>query len=81
MDELSWRVRLAKSNINILNIDEKRWFYEFMYHPKRGATKWCKTYYELPYTWENGYEKDPITISESIEDEVLNLRKRLESED
>lgn len=57
MDEtnLSWRARLAKSNINILNIalvktDQgivNRWFVEFTYHPKPGTFKWCKTYIDI----------------------------------
>ena len=80
MDEMSWRARLAKSNINILNIDEgdghhdtpERWFYEFMYHPKPGQTKWSKTFYET----KRGC--DPECISQEIKDEVLKLRKELE---
>lgn len=72
MDEMSWRARLAKSNINILNIDEGRWYYEFMYHPRPGQTKWCKTFYET----KRG--RDPECISQEIKDEVLKLRKELE---
>ena len=78
MDGMSWQARLAKKNINILNIDKERWFYEFMYHPKQGVTKWCKTYYKLPWTWENGTEVNPDIISKGIEEEVLELRKELE---
>lgn len=57
MDEtnLSWRARLAKSNINILKVEIintshgpiYRWFFEFTYHPKPGTFKWCKTYYDI----------------------------------
>ena len=88
MDELSWRARLAKSNINILNIDEVRWYYEFMYHPRPGQTKWCKTYYEVPsemvvpkdapWDWFKLHENDPEKIAEMLQKEVLSLRKELE---
>ena len=88
MDELSWRARLAKSNINILNIDNHRWYYEFMYHPKPGQTKWCKTYYMVPDRVEVP-EADPVhwiklsydenDIAEAILAEVLKLRKELEA--
>lgn len=89
MDELSWRARLAKSNINILNIDNSRWYYEFMYHPKPGQTKWCKTYYEIPMKtvipdddpvmWYKELEKDAEKIAEDIRRKVLDLRKELEA--
>ena len=85
MDEMSWRARLAKSNINILNIDEDRWYYEFMYHPKPGQTKWCKTFYEVNI---KGLEFSPTgsiihmesseKIAGNILSEVLKLRKELE---
>lgn len=85
MDEMSWRARLAKSNINILNIDEDRWYYEFMYHPHHGQTKWCKTFYEVDV---KGIEcspsgahlrmESPELIAENILSEVLKLRKELE---
>ena len=87
MDELSWRAKLAKSNINILGIDKDRWFYEFMYHPKYGQTKWCKTYYKVPEKIDVP-EADPVQwikfsyneddIAEAIRAEVLALRKELE---
>lgn len=72
MDELSWRARLAKSNINILNIDDERWYYEFMYHPRPGQTKWCKTYMNCKMG------RDPEVVSRQLQDEVLKLRKELE---
>ena len=88
MDGLSWRARLAKSNINILNIDDERWYYEFMYHPKPGQTKWCKTYLEVPsemvvpkdapWDWFKLHEDDPEKIAEILREEVLRLRKELE---
>jgi hypothetical protein len=87
MDEMSWRARLAKSNINILNIDDERWYYEFMYHPKYGQTKWCKTYYKVPKNVDVP-EADPVQwiktapneedIASYIQSEVLKLRKELE---
>ena len=46
-ESLSWPAKLARRNINILNIDEKRWFFEFMYHPYNGQTKWCKTFINI----------------------------------
>lgn len=89
MDEnLSWRAKLAKSNINILGVDKDRWFYEFMYHPKYGQTKWCKTYYKVPFNivvpddpvkWYRELENDEEKIAEGIKKEVLRLRKELEA--
>ena len=88
MDGLSWRARLAKSNINILNIDDQRWYYEFMYHPYHGQTKWCKTYFDIPPTikhsdedpikWEK-VDKAPDEIASLLQREVLRLRKELEN--
>lgn len=72
MDEMSWQARLARSNINILNIDDERWYYEFMYHPYPGQTKWCKTFYET----HGG--RDPMMVSFDIAKEVAKLRKELE---
>lgn len=49
-DNLSWRAQLARSNINILNVnwsDDKMTavvFFEFMYRPYNGSIKWCKTW-------------------------------------
>ena len=72
MDEMSWQARLARKNINILNIDDERWYYEFMYHPKPGQTKWCKTFYATHCG------RNPEAVAQDIEREVLNLRKELE---
>ena len=72
MDEMSWRARLARSNINILNIDDERWYYEFMYHPYPGQTKWCKTFLLV----KQG--RDPEAVSHELEREVSNLRRELE---
>lgn len=77
MDELSWRAKLAKSNINILGIDfneqhtQATVYYEFMYHPKPGQTKWCKTYAKV-----QGVEGEDIF--RKLSKETLSLRKELE---
>lgn len=87
-ETLSWQARLAKSNINILNIDDHRWYYEFMYHPRPGQTKWCKTYYDIPFEivvpeedpvkWYRQLETDSEKIAKDISRKVLELRKELE---
>lgn len=66
-DNLSWRARFAKSNINILNVTMvktdhgiiNRWFVEFTYHPKPGTFKWCKTYIDIPPKLEDD-EDNPL---------------------
>ena len=76
MDEtLSWRAKLAKANINILDVDDDRVILEFTYHPKPGTFKWCKTYFTIP---SNVYLEDG-TLGKYIQAEVLSLRKELES--
>lgn len=72
MDEMSWQARLARNNINILNVDDERWYYEFMYHPYPGSTKWCKTFYET----HSG--RDPEDVACDINLEVAKLRRELE---
>ena len=73
MDEtLSWRARLAKANINILDIHDNVVFLEFTYHPKPGTFKWCKTAY--PFVGVMQIEE----IADAITYEVLELRKELE---
>lgn len=91
-EKLSWRARLAKSNINILSIDFTKSqtkaivFYEFMYHPKAGQTKWCKTYARVEGAVsgdiDSGYFRDPVygrDIYDTLSTEVLALRKELEA--
>ena len=72
-DNLSWRARLAKSNINILDHQQggrNNLFIEFTYHPRPGTFKWCKTVLDgIP---------DPETEVDYILDTVLSLRKELE---
>ena len=72
MDELSWRAKLAKSNINILDIHDQSVFLEFTYHPKPGIFKWCKTAFPL----REGQTMD--SAADSILRNVLVLRKELE---
>lgn len=82
MEELSWRAKLAKSNVNILNIDEdnNKWYYEFMYRPRPGQIKWSKTFYTVKFTETKpgvlGISYD--VIADNIRKEVLELRKELE---
>ena len=85
MDEsnLSWRARLAKSNINILGMDSKRIYLEFTYHPKPGVFKWCKTVIENEYPLDQAldsqeYEDFQEFNAQHILEEVLSLRKELE---
>lgn len=72
MDEMSWRARLARGNINILGVDDERWYYEFMYHPRPGQVKWCKTFLEV----KRGRNLE--AVAQELEREVLRLRKELE---
>lgn len=75
MDEnLSWRARLAKSNINILSVDQNKWYIEFTYHPRPGTFKWCKTFFSFPPEVE---VPDGATARVLLE-KVLDLRKELE---
>lgn len=91
-EKLSWRARLAKSNINILNIDrldnDRAFdvFFEFMYHPKPGQTKWCKTVLTVlgqeVELGEGEWERLQVTgddIVKELQSEVLALRKELEA--
>lgn len=93
MDEsLSWQASLARKNINILNVDfnDQRTvatvYYEFMYHPYSGQTKWSKTFTEvkgdLRGDKDSGWYYQPIegrNILNKLGKEVLSLRKELES--
>ena len=87
MDEksLSWRARLAKSNINILGMDPHRVYIEFTYHPYSGGPfKWCKTVIENRFPLneagdEQEYEDFQELNARYILDEVLSLRKELEA--
>lgn len=84
MDEnLSWRAKLAKANINILSMDPRGVYIEFTYHPKPGVFKWCKTVIENMYPLNQAgdvqeYEDFQEMNAQYILDEVLKLRKELE---
>lgn len=81
MDEnLSWRAKLAKSNINILDVTMvktdhgiiNRWFIEFTYHPKPGTFKWCKTYIDISQKIEDD-EDNPLAwryVDQPVDDMV-----------
>lgn len=69
MEELSWQAKLARSNINILDIHDSLIFLEFTYHPKPGTFKWVKTV--LPFS--SVRESVPVIL-----EQVLALRKELE---
>lgn len=75
MDEnLSWRTRLAKSNINIKYIDYEndKIYFDFSYRPKPGAPiKWMSTF--------DGIGTGTYSaLAERLCGLVLELRKELE---
>lgn len=86
MDELSWRAKLARLNINITNVDLENniLFYDFSYRPFSGAApKWVKTTTEPvidTYRTVNDYHLvvDWEATTEKLRKEVLALRKELE---
>lgn len=72
--QLSWRARLAKSNINILGYQTEKdynLFVEFTYHPRPGTFKWCKTIIPRVLNPEEDIDR--------ILGQVLTLRKELEN--
>lgn len=77
---ISWRAKLAKSNINILDLRDNKVFLEFTYHPRPGTFKWCKTYFRAPYRRpELGEESlSSEDLAAYILEQVLTLRKELE---
>lgn len=97
MDEdLSWRAKLARANINILSVsitreptgegpnsyhEVARWYYEFMYHPRPHQTKWSKTFF-LP-TPQTAPGVDPFSFNQVaplLLRQVATLRRELEGE-
>lgn len=77
---LSWRAKLAKANINILQVNKNMWYIEFTYHPRPGVFKWCKTFIEVPF-WpyaDDEVEDAELINTQHILDTVLKLRKELE---
>lgn len=89
-DNLSWRAKLARSNINILNLTWNKdntivdVFFEFMYRPYNGQIKWCKTWIQVPGRVVVGCAdewQEPVTgedIANTLREETLRLRKELE---
>ena len=79
MDEnLSWRARLAKANINITHIDfaNNIVYYDFAYRPYGGANpKWVKTLTALIWV---GKDIDWEKTADRLREETLSLRKELE---
>ena len=76
MDELSWRARLAKLNINITHIDYDNHmvYFDFAYRPYSGAQqKWAKTLYQYQYK-----DDSMESITDHLRNIVLSLRKELE---
>lgn len=81
-ENLSWRAKLAKANINILSVNKNKWYIEFTYHPRPGTFKWCKTFVEVPF-WPVAEDETEIKDAEIINSNevlrvVLKLRKELE---
>lgn len=75
MDELSWRAKLAKSNINVtyLDFDNGVIYFDFAYRVAPGKPqKWVKSFawFEEPIDWG--------VLADELRDKVLNLRKELE---
>lgn len=96
MDEdLSWRAKLARANINILSVsitreptgegpnsyhEVARWYYEFMYHPRPHQTKWSKTFF-CP-TPQTAPGVDPFSFNQVaplLLRQVATLRRELET--
>ena len=78
MDEnLSWRAKLAKANINITHIDYEHHvvYFDFAYRPYSGTPqRWVKTLYQYQY------KDDSIeSITDHLRIIVLSLRKELEA--
>lgn len=86
MDELSWKVKLAKSSINITNIENDIWYYEFPFHPKPGQVKWCKMFSSVKRIRVSDDDRLPkmmramnnAEMANKICEEVLAMRKELE---
>lgn len=90
-DNLSWRAKLARSNINILNLTWNKdqtivdVFFEFMYRPYNGSIKWCKTWIQVAGRVVSGIAdewQEAVTgeeIAQVLRDEALKLRKELEN--
>lgn len=73
MENPSWRVKLARHNINILQVGPDYWVIEFTYHPKPGVFKWLKTITSAP-----PLPASPDDYAKAVLADVLSLRKELE---
>lgn len=76
MDEVSWRAKLAKSNINVIGIDPQNHilYLEYSYRSGPGRPpRWAKTHchYRTPLYWEKAVDE--------IREHILELRKELEA--
>lgn len=86
-ETLSWRTKLAKSNINITSVVFNPTHticdvcFEFPYHPTPGQVKWLKTVSEFIGEMDDDNRPVLLTlpqIAEAIRKQVLELRKELE---
>lgn len=83
MDELSWRAKLLKSNINITRVDYRHGllYVDFAYRPYAGGTqRWGKTITDLVQSEDiiGGVQTNwDRTAANALED-ILSLRKELE---
>lgn len=72
-NDLSWRAKLAKANINIKNMHGGIVYFDFAYRPYAGANqKWASTIY-----WP-GPDDTIEVVAHEIRELVLDLRKELE---
>lgn len=81
MDEMSWRAKLLKSNINITGVDyENEWvFFDFAYRPHSGQPqRWGKTVTDVIFYPGVKEDIDWEATANKLKDEVLSLRKELE---
>lgn len=65
--------KLARSNINILNITPEFVFYEYQFRMANGQTKWTKTVYK-----RRSSDNSLVTAVYDILDIVLGVRKGVE---
>lgn len=82
MDELSWRAKLLKANINITHVDPDAGvvYFDFAYRPVSGGSqRWGKTFHKgvIHYPGANS-EVNWEATAELVRDAVLELRKELE---
>lgn len=72
MEEKSWQAKLAKSNINITDVQFNQEHttavvcYEFSYHPIPGQTKWLKTADEFVSGFESVDKLNELTQNSAL---------------